>query len=604
MVMKRKAWLVVSLLLAATLVLSACGADDTGTTGPQTVTGEVVETDQPTTVTTPTDTEEEVAPVVDTGPKYGGTIRVTAWGEPVGWDPAFTMYSQLIYTRPVAGQLISFDWWKGPAGTNEWPYELPWVWPTDNILKGDLAESWEMTGPTTLVYNLRQGVMFQDKPGIMSAREVTADDVVLSMERYMTTEAHLFTTDVNAPNAATAIDKYTVQIDTNMKDWVMMMMRIPTYFPIIPPEVVEQFGDMTDWRNVTGSGPWMLIDYVSGSSIAYKKNPNYWMKDPEGRSLPYADGFLCLIIPEVQTQLTALRSGQLDIMQTVEWDDAEALEKTNPELERRGVLYQSAMKLAFDQKGPPFGPTNDPDALLVRRAASLAIDHEGIIEGYYQGNARIITSTMPPGLTEVLELENLPESSRELWEYNPDKARELLAQAGYPNGLQVTLGAQSAAGGAGTTDTEIAEMVKAMWDAVGIVTEVVPNEGGSHWAKLLSHDVMENGMIHPWGYDVNTSFYDSRGGAAAYFNVAEIMDDDINAIYDLLKDAWDLDERVDLTAQRFLRSIDLAVEVFLPGRYVYNYWQPWIGGYSGELPIGYGGPLAYVNYSWIEESLK
>lgn len=589
--MKKNGWFILSLLMAAALVLSSCtSATTTAPTGAQTVTGQTTTTATATTTTTP------AAPVVDTGPKYGGTIRVTAWGEPVGWDSAYTMYSQLIYMRPVVGQLVTIDWWKGPQGSNEYSYQLPWVAPPDNQKTGDLAESWEIIDTTTIVFHIREGVMWQDKTGIMGPREFTADDVVKNFERFMVTPAHLFTTDVNKPVSVVAVDRYTVEIKTNNPNWYLLNVSIPMYFPMMAPEVFEEFGDATDWRNLTGTGPWRLTDFVAGSAITYKRNDNYWMKDPEGRNLPYLDGMTVLIIPEVETQLTALRSGQLDVMQSIAWDDAESLEITNPELERKGLVSTVVVKLLFDMKAPPFGPNDDADGLLVRRAAMMAIDRKGIIEGYYQGNAQTVTSPMAPGLRPILEVANLPESSRELFEYNPDKARQLLIDAGYPNGVKVTIG----------TDQSLAEvftLVKAMWDDIGIETELTIGDGGAHWGILLSH-AMSGAMHAQWGFSAGGPAMDSRGGVITYFNLSDVQDDDMNVIYDLLDDEWDSDARLDLYADLYLRAISQAYEIPMPVEFVYNYWQPYVGGYSGEMGVGYAGPLGYIDYIWIEEDLR
>jgi len=586
----------VSLLMAAALVLSSCASEDTGTTGPQTVTDEVVETGEATTVTTPTETTEVVAPVVDTGPKYGGTIRITAWGEPVGFDPAKTMYSQLIYIRPVASQLQTIDWWKGPAGSNEYKMELPWVTPPDDLKTGDLAESWEIPDHTTIIFHLREGIMWQHKSGIMEAREFTADDVVYNFERFMASETHLFYTDPKHPISATAIDRYTVEIKYNEPSFYSLTWTVGMYFPMIAPEVIEQFGTGSDWRNLTGTGPWMLTDYVSGSALSYKRNDNYWMKDPEGRDLPYLDGINVLIIPELETRLTALRSGQLDVMQSVAWDDAESLEMTNPELERKPLINTVVIKLLLDHKSPPFGPTNDPDALKVRQAAQIAIDRQGIIDGYFQGNGQTVTNCMAPGLAPAADVENLPPEAAQLYEYNPEKARELLAEAGYPNGIKVTL----------ATDVNLAEvftLVKAMWDDVGIETEMSIGDGGAHWGILLSHEW--SGAMHAqWGFGSGGPAMDSRGGVVVYFNLADVQDDEMNALYDLYDDEWDGQKRLDLGAQLYVRANELAAEIYMPVDNLYNYWQPWVGGYSGEMGNGYAGPMGYLDYIWIEESLR
>ena len=89
-----------------------------------------------------------------------------------------------------------------------------------------------------------------------------------------------------------------------------------TWLGIYPPEVIKEHGDVTDWRNLVGTGPFMLTDWTEGSSITWDKNPDYWGYDekyPENR-LPYVDRLRALTMPEPATQLAALRTGRVDYL--------------------------------------------------------------------------------------------------------------------------------------------------------------------------------------------------------------------------------------------------------------------------------------------------
>ena len=85
---------------------------------------------------------------------------------------------------------------------------------------------------------------------------------------------------------------------------------------IYPPEVIEQYGSVTDWRNLSGTGPFRMTDLTEGTSVTYEKNPNYWRNDekfPQNR-LPYADKVVALMMVEEATRLAALRAGRIDYM--------------------------------------------------------------------------------------------------------------------------------------------------------------------------------------------------------------------------------------------------------------------------------------------------
>jgi ferredoxin len=99
-------------------------------------------------------------------------------------------------------------------------------------------------------------------------------------------------------------------------------------------EVVEKYGSMNDWKNSVGSGPFMLTDYVKGSSATLVRNPNYWEKDPvgpgKGNQLPYLDGVRTLIEPDASTQDSLFTTGHVDII-NVEYDRAQAIKSSCPD---------------------------------------------------------------------------------------------------------------------------------------------------------------------------------------------------------------------------------------------------------------------------------
>ena len=128
---------------------------------------------------------------------------------------------------------------------------------------------------------------------------------------------------------------------------------------MLPPEVIEQHGDLTDCDNMVGTGPYMLTEWVEGSSITYSKNPDYWDYDekyPENR-LPYIDQINRLIMPEKATQLAALRSGKLDYIGQsgggqVQAAQVKTLQRTNPEIVVYPWVFRSETSRCI-QHAPP-----------------------------------------------------------------------------------------------------------------------------------------------------------------------------------------------------------------------------------------------------------
>ncbi|MGR3295923.1 MAG: ABC transporter substrate-binding protein, partial [Candidatus Bathyanammoxibius sp.] len=370
--MKKTAWLLMTLLLAAILVLSACGGDTEDTTG----------STEPAFVS-PHTTPERAALARSEEPTYGGRLKMMGY-DSTGWDPITTGMAE--FSEPVFSRLLMFDWWKGPAGTGEWSFTYPGAMPPTNIFMGDLAESWEMLSETSIVYTLKKGVMWQDKPGVMAAREIVADDIIYNYQRMIDTPTHRLGNKYSDQTMTEmiAVDDYTIEFHYSTPSYWYPVLYIGQMYDMVPPEVIEEFGDLTDWRHVTGSGPFALTDYISGSVISYDANPNWHITDPDGGRLPYIAGLDVLIIIDASTALTALRSGQIDLISgysNVSWGDAESLWETNPELSWVEKGSGTPVKLVFDMKGPPFGPSDSEDARKIRRALSMAVDREGMVEG-------------------------------------------------------------------------------------------------------------------------------------------------------------------------------------------------------------------------------
>jgi len=445
---KNAIWIVISVLMAAVLVLSSCASDTT----------------EPTTPETPT--------VDPNAPIYGGKLTLVA-ADPTGWDPALIMYNQQPALKLAAETLGSLDWYKGPQGTNEWTFTSSWAECPEDIKKGLLAERWELVDQTHAIYYVRQGVMWQDRPGVHEAREVTADDLVFSINRILAEPANYWAGVTGTPDHASTIDRYTFEVIFTMPEPRMYAHLFLMLYSHVAPDVIEEYGSMEDWQTVTGTGPFILTDYVEDSAITYEKNPNWYMKDSEGRSLPYIDELELLVIPDVSTRIAAMRTGQIDTLagyNMVGYEDSTSLMETNPELMYEKIPHPNAIDMELDMKAPPFGPTDDPDAYKVRLAASIAIDREGIINEYYQGDAIPWASQMsevymgrPP--MDVLLFENLPESIAKFHDYDPERARELLAEAGYPNGFKTVITVA-------TYEADYYALIKSYWDAVGIETEL------------------------------------------------------------------------------------------------------------------------------------
>ena len=251
---------------------------------------------------------------VVTAPEYGGVLTVAQGAEPAGLDHYVSAWPSN-YTGGVLEKLGMGDW-----GLDRDVWDFRTAFTPMSFRTGALAESWEQPDPLTYIFHIRKGVYWHDKAP-MSGRELTAKDVEYNFHR-MTglgsgyTEPSEFRINLqNVPlESVTATDKYTVVMKLKEPSLAALAILIddPLTF-IYPPEVIEEHGDANDWRNLVGTGPWMITDLVDGSSVTFSKNPNYWGYDekyPENR-LPYIDKVERLLMTDSATRLAAMRTGQV-----------------------------------------------------------------------------------------------------------------------------------------------------------------------------------------------------------------------------------------------------------------------------------------------------
>ena len=192
-------------------------------------------------------------------------------------------------------KLSADDWTLDPQ------YMTTGCLPPNQYVKGHLAESWEFTDPYTYVVHLRKGIHWQNIPPV-NGREFTADDVVFHFHRlYGLGSGYTKPSPNMATSAAfkelisvTVTDKYTVVFKwktSNRKFIIDTLQEVGTTLCLENPEAVRKWGDVRDWHHAIGTGPFILKDFVPGSSATLVKNPNYWGHDeryPQNK-LPYID---------------------------------------------------------------------------------------------------------------------------------------------------------------------------------------------------------------------------------------------------------------------------------------------------------------------------
>jgi peptide/nickel transport system substrate-binding protein len=532
-------------------------------------------------------------------PQYGGTLTFSRAINPISWDTSEWIWKHASDTGFYMEHLMMGDLQKGPRGTNEFAFHNSFYM-VPAALRGELLQSWEVKkNPLQIILYLRKGIMWQEKPGVMKARELVADDVVYSINRLKNSRKAIpnyidFVGKMETP------DKYTVVI--NMTEWcVDWPYRIGWgfYDAIQAPEQEKATGGANKWENATGTGPFMITEYKDGHSQVYAKNPNYWDSDVIGGKkykLPFVDKIHISIIRDEQTRIAAFRSGKLDLLMNINWKHFDDLKRSLPQLKWGRTLVGGTFTMAMRMDREPF---ND---IRVRRAMNLAINKKEIIDFFHSGKAEMHTYPFPPSFKEVYTpLEKLPPLARELYGYDPAKAKKLLSEAGYPSGFSFKAQIVNIP----QTGLDLASLVVSYLDKIGVRLELEPMDYTSFLGRMMKNNHSEG-----------VFFYNDHGNPIAGirksfmtgqpWNLHMMSDPYIDKnLLDVLQNPK-LTEKQGLEVIKKLAvyALDQAPAIILPTEYVYHSWWPWVRNYYGELFVGAQRSAPIYARIWIDQEMK
>ena len=608
---KKIVWVVVSCLMVLSLVMASCGpAEEEAEVE---VGEEEVEVGEG--VVTGEEEEEEVEEVVSPDrPRYGGKLVFLATQDISNFNPGSGACQWPSQDGIVLEQITNIDWTKGPAGTGETSYvegitDYRWM-------GGCIAESWETPDVGVWVLNIRQGIHFAYHPDfaasrLVGGRELTADDVVASLE-YMR-DTPLTCTQCSEPsliNNMTAEKtgewEVTVRTPEAPTTGYLWLMGGGGAQYVWPREFLEQYGTSNEWTDTVGTGPYILEDYVTSSALKYVRNDNYWAINPvgpgQGDKLPYPDGITMQIIPDLSTRLAAFRTGKADRlaeMETLTKEDYEYMMTTNPEIKSAQTITAPLQVSGRVDLPGPFSNKK------VRQAMMLAIDHPTIVEDLYGGAAELLDSPARKFFTTIYTpLEELPEETQELYGYNPTKAKQLLTQAGYPDGFKAKLLIMN------TPDQEqAASIMKEYWADVNIELELQVLEPSIYIGMWVGHQVedlfLSNAPGGTGALFVRYSMGYFRG--PNIFNNSHVNDPPgtdpiIEAAYQeqckyVMVD-YPAADRV--TKEAYVYTLGEAFLIPMPAPWGWRVWQPWMKNYYGEG----GGYKFWLKYAWVDQDLK
>jgi peptide/nickel transport system substrate-binding protein len=510
-------------------------------------------------------------------PKRGGTLSARAW-DPPHFDPMLTVS----YKTHVALSFTHSRLLKHRAGPGVQPGTFP--------IEGDLAESWTQPNETTYVFKLRRGVRWHPKPPV-NGRELTADDVVFSVDRFLTVKGNANAYMLRAVDKVEAVDRHTVRF--TLKEpfaWFLDALANPLAVAIVAKECVEKFGDLKKPEAVVGTGPWMLDSYRPNVGMTLVRNPQYFVA-----GLPHIDRVELYVDEDNASRMAAFLAGKYDLgweyqgaINRTDWVQIkDTLEQRRPNLR---ILEFPSNVMAHVSMRTDQAPFTD---VRVRQAMSLALDRQGVIDSVYEG-VGVVNPPVPAALREwSLPIDQLGEGAR-YYKHDPAEAKRLLAAAGHPNGFPMSLCFTDYGS---TVVVDYAQLVVKDLRSVGIGAKLDQKEYGAYIATCF-YGKFDSGALGP-----QTPFLEPDNFLFGQYYPGETknqshINDPVAA--DLLvrqRRTPDVAKRREVVheIQRHLAKQQYYVQ--LPSAMGIGVWEGALKNYGPNLGYDYGGRLMA---SWLD----
>lgn len=523
--MTRKIHFLVSVLMLAVLLV-ACAAPAAPTAAPTQPTAPKVE------ATAPAKAPAAPAPKV----KRGGLLRGALQNDWVQFDPH-------LHTDIPTPHFQIFD------PLVDWEVDDKGVWgPTPA-----LAESWEMKG-NEATFKLRKGVKFHD------GSDFNADIAKWNLDRMMNhpkSSAKEAVACIDPKKGVEVVDPYTIRLNLKAPCGSLLATLAPgsssSRANMISKAAIDKMGEEKFAQNPVGSGPFQFSEAKTADYVVLKRFEGYWQKGADGQPLPYLDGVRIRLIIDDSVRLLEVKSGNVDITDMIQGKDVPGV-KSNPELVFVEAPWTgNSYRISFNSRP---GSTDFANNLKLRQAALYAIDREAIAKTLGQGVGDPSKYFLRPGTT------GYDDSVPYYW-YNLDKSKQLMKDAGFPNGLDIKFDVISRA-----LDQQQAQILKQMFDTVGIRTTIEVAERAA-WVRK----VQEAGLFqvstsrHPYRSDPDfemTRYVASYGGN----NYPGRKNSDLDKCLEDGRSTYDTKQRHDIYKK--CQSL-----IYDDAYYQYLWFQPW-----------------------------
>jgi peptide/nickel transport system substrate-binding protein len=395
-----------------------------------------------------------------------------------------------------------------------------------------LIERWDFSSTEpTAVWQLRKGVTFHD------GSPWNADSLKWNIERMITDPKSLAASvlgNLDPKNPVTIVDPYTVKIGLvspapSLAEQLSAGSDSAQYTYPISRVAFEKLGPEEFGRNPVGTGPFKFGEWRPSDRVILQRNENYWMTGADGKSLPYLDGITTRLIIDDSVRAVELRSHNIDYTDQIAPRDMASV-RADPQLNLiESRWFGNSRRLIFHAKGGPFA-----DNLKLRQAVLYAMDRETLSTTLGQGQGDPSKFMLLPGAL------GYDDSLPHYW-YDLDRAKSLMSEAGYPNGIDVDFIII-----AREVDRAQSEVLKQMWEKIGVRASIDAMERAALNQRILSGGAdyqVTSGQYGNYSGDADVQFrryMHSKGG----FNKSHMAIPEFDAILDRASGTYDINARV------------------------------------------------------------
>jgi peptide/nickel transport system substrate-binding protein len=326
------------------------------------------------------------------------------------------------------------------------------VRPADDAsgLEPGLAESWTRAEDgLSYTFDLREASFADGSP-------VTSQDVVFSLDRARA-EGSRWAGFFATIDTVEAVDDDTVTVALS-RPFTPLLNNLALFSAAILPKAAVEAGEEAFFDRPFGAGPFQVDEWRKGEGLALSANPNYW---EAGK--PSLQAVEVMVVSEGNSRVLQLEAGEIHAAIDIPLNQMERLAETEGVNVATATVFRTDFML-FNTQRPPF------DDVRVRQALNHAVDKEGIVSGLLFGGATVAASPMPP--MQYADPDLAPYS------YDPERARELLAEAGYPDGFETEMLVISGI----PLHRQVSQALQSYFAEVGVTVELQVLEGGAHWA--------------------------------------------------------------------------------------------------------------------------